>query len=106
MLVFLIVSELPILRGHFNRNWPLFGEESGFMALAAVMMILGIATMGNLNFSALSQKSLGLAFWRIVISAGVLAMIMSLVNILAVRSFPSSIYLNMSLIIMIDNYFH
>lgn len=76
------------------------------MALAAVMMILGIATMGNLNFSALSQKSLGLAFWRIVISAGVLAMIMSLVNILAVRPRPSSIDLNMSLMIMIDNYFH
>lgn len=106
ILVFLIVSELPIVRGHFNRNWPLFGEESGFMALAAVMMILGIATMGNLNFSALSQKSLGLAFWRIVISAGVLAMIMSLVNILAVRPRPSSIDLNMSLMIMIDNYFH
>ena len=78
-----------MFRGYFNRNWPLFGEEAGFIALAAIMMILGIATLGNLNIAVLSQKSLGLAFWRIVISAGILAMVMSMVNILAVSSrFP------------------
>ncbi|KAJ5714970.1 uncharacterized protein N7483_012151 [Penicillium malachiteum] len=87
--IFLIISELPILRGYFNRQWPLFGEEAGFMALAAIMMILGIATLGNLNFAANSQKNLGLAFWRVVISAGVLAMVMSLVNILTTIVFTN-----------------
>jgi hypothetical protein len=62
----------------------LFGEDSGFFALAGVMMILGVSTLGNLNADALSQDKLGLAFWRIVISAGVLAMVMSLVNLLTV----------------------
>lgn len=48
------------------------------------MMILGVAVLGNLNTAAMSQKSLGLAFWRIVISAGILAMVMSVINVLAV----------------------
>lgn len=48
------------------------------------MMILGVATLGNLNAPTMSQDDLGLAFWRIVISAGVLGMVMSLVNLLAV----------------------
>ncbi|KAJ5176395.1 uncharacterized protein N7482_002272 [Penicillium canariense] len=79
----LIISELPFFRGFFNRRWPMFGEDAGFIALAAIMMILGVAMLGNLNTEAMSQKTLGLAFWRIVISAGILAMVMSVVNILA-----------------------
>lgn len=82
--VFLIISELPVFRGYFNRNWPLFGEDSGFVTLAGIMMILGVAVLGNLNIETMSQKSFGLAFWRIVISAGILAMVMSVINVLAV----------------------
>lgn len=82
--VFLIISELPVFRGYFNRNWPLFGEDSGFVTLAGIMMILGVAVLGNLNIETMSQKSFGLAFWRIVISAGILAMVMSVINVLTV----------------------
>lgn len=82
--VFLIISELPFFRGYFNRKWPLFGEEAGFIALAGVMMILGVAVLGNLNTAAMSQKALGLVFWRLVISAGILAMVVSVINVLAV----------------------
>ncbi|KAJ5570417.1 uncharacterized protein N7459_009847 [Penicillium hispanicum] len=85
----LIISELPILRGYFNRNWPLFGEEAGFITLAGVMMILGVSGLGNLNTEAMSQKSLSLAFWRIVISAGILAMVMSVINIVATFIFTN-----------------
>lgn len=84
MLVFLVISELPIFRGYFDRNWPLFGEDAGFITLAGIMMILGVAVLGNLNIESMSQKSFGLAFWRIVISAGILAMVMSVINVLAV----------------------
>lgn len=84
----MIITELPILRDYFNRNWPLFGDEAGFLGLALAMMILGVAVLGNLNTEAMSQKSLGLAFWRIVISAGILAMVMSVMNILAVIILP------------------
>ncbi|KAJ5907928.1 hypothetical protein N7495_000610 [Penicillium taxi] len=85
--IFLIISELPIFRGYFNRNWPLFGEDAGFIALAGVMMILGVATLGNLNLAAMSQKDISLAFWRVVLSAGILGMVMSVGNVLATLVF-------------------
>ncbi|KAJ5095226.1 hypothetical protein N7532_007517 [Penicillium argentinense] len=79
----LIITELPLFRGYINKNWPAFGDEAGFIVLGAIMMILGVAVLGNLNMEEMSQKSLGLAFWRIVISAGILAMVMSVMNVLA-----------------------
>ncbi|KAI9924004.1 hypothetical protein MW887_007462 [Aspergillus wentii] len=81
--IFLIVSELPFFRGYFDRNWPLLGQDSGFITLAMAMMILGVGVLSNLNTSATSQESLGLAFWRIIVSAGILAMVMSVVNLVA-----------------------
>lgn len=42
--------------------------------------------LANLNKPALSQKNLGLAFWRIVIGAGVLVLIFGFFNIIAVIS--------------------
>ncbi|KAI9038493.1 uncharacterized protein KD926_010705 [Aspergillus affinis] len=81
--IFLIISELPFFRGYFDRNWPLLGQESGFITLALVMMMLGMSVLGDLNTPATSQESLGLAFWRIVLSAGILAMVMSVVNVIS-----------------------
>ncbi|PWY93798.1 hypothetical protein BO94DRAFT_460233 [Aspergillus sclerotioniger CBS 115572] len=83
--IFLIISELPVFRGYFDRNWPLLGQDSGFITLAIAMLILGVGVLGDLNTEATSQESLGMAFWRIVLSAGILAMIMSVVN--AISSF-------------------
>lgn len=48
------------------------------------MLILGVGVLGDLNTNATSQESLGMAFWRIVLSAGILAMIMSVINVIAV----------------------
>jgi hypothetical protein len=84
MQVFLIISELPVLQGYFDSNWPLMGQDSGFITLAAVMMILGVAVLGNLNTEDASQESLGLPFWRVILSAGILGMVMSAVNVLSV----------------------
>ncbi|RAL16523.1 uncharacterized protein BO97DRAFT_410899 [Aspergillus homomorphus CBS 101889] len=86
--VFLIISELPILRGYFDRNWPLLGQESGFITLAVAMLVLGVGILGDLNTKATSQESLGMPFWRLVLSAGILSMIMSVIN--AVASFVFS----------------
>ncbi|RAL05724.1 uncharacterized protein BO80DRAFT_344526 [Aspergillus ibericus CBS 121593] len=83
--IFLIISELPVFRGYFDRNWPLLGQDSGFITLAIAMLILGVGVLGDLNTKATSQEALGMAFWRIVLSAGILAMIMSVVN--AISSF-------------------
>jgi len=66
------------------RNWPLYGQNSGFVSLGTTMIILGISILGNLNKEATSQKSLGLAFWRIVIGAGIVVVVIGTVNIFAV----------------------
>jgi hypothetical protein len=67
------------------RNWPLYSQNSGFVALGTTMIILGISILGNLNKEATSQKSLGLAFWRIVIGGGIVVVVIGTVNIFAVR---------------------
>lgn len=69
---------------YFDRNWPVFGQDAGLVTLALLMLILGIGVLGALNTAATSQGALGLAFWRIVVSAGILAMVMSGINLLAV----------------------
>jgi uncharacterized membrane protein HdeD (DUF308 family) len=93
---FLIITELPLFKSYFARNWPLFSHKSGFVMLGAAMLLLGNDILGNLNKQATSQKSLGLAFWRIVIAAGIVVIIMGTINLFAVsialsldnKSFP------------------
>lgn len=86
MSVFLIISELPVLQGYFDSRWPMFGQQSSFYSLGGIMMILGVSTLGNLNTEAMTQESIGMTFWQIIISAGILAMIVSALNIVAVSS--------------------
>ncbi|KAJ5373505.1 hypothetical protein N7517_005511 [Penicillium concentricum] len=81
--LFMIISELPILQSYFDNHWPMFGQDSSFYSLGGIMMILGVATLGTLNTKAMTQETIGMTFWRIIISAGVLAMIVSVVNVLA-----------------------
>lgn len=82
--MFLIISELPLFRGYYARNWPLLGISSGFVTLGSLMIVVGVGILGNLNKEATSEESLGLAFWRIVISSGIVVVVMGVVNILAV----------------------
>lgn len=86
--VFLIVSEIQIFKGYFTRNWPLLAPSSGLVTLGCAMIVLGVSILGNLNKEATSQESLGFAFWRIVISGGILVAILGLLNIVAVSLFP------------------
>jgi hypothetical protein len=83
--VFLLVSEWqfgPISR-YFSRNWPLLSPSHGFVFLALTMQVLGINMLGNLNKPATSKKSLGLAFWRVVIAAGIVIFILGWINLIA-----------------------
>jgi hypothetical protein len=48
------------------------------------MLVLGNNTLGNLNKEATSQKSLGLALWRLVIGSGIVVFVFGFVNIIAV----------------------
>ena len=52
--VFMIISELPVLQSYFDNHWPMFGQESSFYSLGGIMMILGVATLGNLNTKAMT----------------------------------------------------
>ncbi|KKK14237.1 hypothetical protein AOCH_007289 [Aspergillus ochraceoroseus] len=79
--LFLLVSELPFFRAFFDRHWPSLGQDSGFLSLAFTMLILGVGALGDLNTPATSQESLGLTFWRIIISAGILALVVSAINV-------------------------
>ena len=48
------------------------------------MIVVGVGILGNLNKAATSEKSLGLSFWRIVISSGIVVLVLGVVNIFAV----------------------
>jgi hypothetical protein len=80
---FLILTELPLFKSYFHRNWPLFSPRHGFVMLGLSMIFLGNSVLGQLNKEATSQESLGLPFWRIVIAAGVIVFTMGFVNLFA-----------------------
>jgi hypothetical protein len=80
--VFFIVSELCLFPVYFERCWPLLSPRHGFVTLALAMVIIGITVMGNLNKDAGSQEHLGLAFWQVVISSGILIFILGIFNLL------------------------
>ena len=93
---FLILTELPLFKSYVSRNWPLFSHRSGFVMLGFAMVFLGNSVLGNMNKEATSQESLGLAFWRVVIAAGIIALVMGPVNILAVSQLPHSMILSLT----------
>lgn len=86
---FLVVSECNLFQRYFTKNWPNLGPEAGFVPLGLAMLILGFNTLGNLNKQATSVENLGLALWRIVIAAGILATIIGVANIIATFVFSS-----------------
>lgn len=67
------------------------------------MIILGVSVLGDLNRKATSQESLGLAFWRIVASAGILAMVMGVVNFPVVRQ-PADLIGSSALTILFQSF--
>ncbi|KAI9855550.1 MAG: hypothetical protein M1824_006052 [Vezdaea acicularis] len=81
--LFLIISELPICKDYFARNWPLLSPQSGFVALGVAMITVGCSILGNLNKEATRPDKLGPPFWRIVIAAGIVVTVLGFVNIVA-----------------------
>ncbi|KAL8669217.1 MAG: hypothetical protein Q9168_006188 [Polycauliona sp. 1 TL-2023] len=81
--VFLILTETPLFRNYILHAWPLLSPSHGFVTLGILMTIVGVSVLGNLNKEATSQKSLGVAYWRIVISSGIVVVILGVANIFA-----------------------
>ncbi|KAI4212556.1 MAG: hypothetical protein LQ351_004808 [Letrouitia transgressa] len=69
------------LSSYVARNWPLLSPTHGFVTLGFLMIVTGVSVLGNLNKEATSQKSLGTAYWRIVIASGILVIIFGVANI-------------------------
>ncbi|EED23710.1 conserved hypothetical protein [Talaromyces stipitatus ATCC 10500] len=88
--VFLVISELPFFDKFFTRFVPQLGETASFVPLSLVMLIMGVSVLGNLNNDDYSQDHMGMPFWRIVASAGILAMTMGIVNFIASFIFADS----------------
>ncbi|KAH8697271.1 hypothetical protein BGW36DRAFT_378347 [Talaromyces proteolyticus] len=88
--IFLILSELPILDDFFTRRCPQLSNTAGFAPLALVMVVLGVSVVGNLNNNDYSEKELGMSFWQVVASAGILSMTMGIVNFIASFIFADS----------------
>lgn len=91
IIVLLIISELPIFPRYFDRDWPLFGRESGFTTLAAVLVILGVDLLGDLadnncNDDCQNNDPISASLSRIILSAGILALVMGVINLVAVSS--------------------
>jgi hypothetical protein len=85
--IVLIVSEVGLFSGYFARNWPSLSLEHGFVSLASAMLILGVHVLSCLNQSSNSKEHLGMAFWRVVIMAGILNLILGVFNLIAVSLF-------------------
>jgi hypothetical protein len=66
--------------------------------LGVTMILLGNAILGNLNKEATSQESLGLAFWRIVISSGIVVIVMGFVNLFSVNAYITFLWSSSQLI--------
>ncbi|KAL8832322.1 MAG: hypothetical protein Q9170_004934 [Blastenia crenularia] len=81
--MFLILTETPLFRSYFSRNWPLLSLNASFLTLGILMIIVGVSILGNLNKEATSQASLGTSYWRIVIASGILTLILGVANIFA-----------------------
>ncbi|KAF1960356.1 hypothetical protein CC80DRAFT_466145 [Byssothecium circinans] len=81
--LFLIVSECSLFRGYFARNWPMLSPSHGFVFLGCAMMVLGLNMLGNMNKEATSQESLGMPFWRLLVAAGILAIVIGFFNVIA-----------------------
>ncbi|KAF2100730.1 hypothetical protein NA57DRAFT_54804 [Rhizodiscina lignyota] len=81
--IFLAISEMSLFRSYFQRNWPLFGPDHSFVMLGLSMVVLGVNILGNMNKQAMSQKALGLAFWRIVLASAIIVLVLGVFNIVA-----------------------
>lgn len=88
--VFLVASEACLFRTYFRRNWPLLSPEHGFVTLGLAMILLGVNTLGNLNKDATSADHLGMPFWSVVISSGIIILVLGFVNIIASFVFRDS----------------
>lgn len=79
-----LLTEIPrVMRGYIARNWPHFGYDAGFCVLSSVFVFLGFDTLSFLAKEGTDSKHLGADFFRMVQAAGFIALVMSVLNLVA-----------------------
>lgn len=81
--VFLMISELNLLRNYFERNWPVLSSEHGLSWLGIAMIVMGCQVLANITESAFSIQTLGLPLWRLLLSSGILVITFGFFNIVS-----------------------
>ncbi|KAK3315314.1 hypothetical protein B0H66DRAFT_341272 [Apodospora peruviana] len=81
--VFLVISELNLFKGYFERNWPVLSATHTLAWLGLAMIIIGCQILGDLVKPAYTLNNLGLAMWRLVLSAGILSITFGVFNVIA-----------------------
>lgn len=82
---FLFVSELSLkyFRGWYARNWPVLSPEHSLAWLGVAQIVIGCQVLGDLVKPAYTIGTIGLAFWRVIVAAGILALTFGFFNIIA-----------------------
>jgi hypothetical protein len=81
--VFLAITEVNLFQRYFADNWPVFSASHSLAWLGVFLIMLGCQVLGNLDKEKYDQKNLTLPIWRLVLSAGILAIAFGLLNIVA-----------------------
>lgn len=82
--IVLLITETPkVLERYIEREWPKFGKSSGFLTLGFCLLFLGCNVLSYLTKEDADKKHLGGDFYRMCQAAGLMAVIMSFVNMIA-----------------------
>jgi len=84
LALLILITELPrVLQGYIERKWPAFSYQSGFWALGVCLIFLGSDVMSYLTKEKTDNKHLGGDFYRMAQAAGIMCIIMGLINMIA-----------------------
>ncbi|KAK3304539.1 uncharacterized protein B0T15DRAFT_494991 [Chaetomium strumarium] len=81
---FLFYSELPLpsrFKEWYRRNWPVLGPDHSLAWLGLGMIFIGFQVLGDLVKPAYTIDTIGLAWWRAILAAGILSLTFGFFNI-------------------------
>ena len=83
IVLFLSELNLKFFRGWYARNWPVLTPEHSLAWLGLAMIIIGCQVLGDLVKPAYDPDTIGYAFWRCIVAAGILSLTFGVFNIVA-----------------------
>ncbi|KAK3386936.1 hypothetical protein B0H63DRAFT_521016 [Podospora didyma] len=80
--IFLVISELGLFKTYFEKHWPVLSPGHSLMWLGFSVLVIGCEMLADTVKPAYTEANLGQAMYRLVLSAGILAVIMGVFNLL------------------------